>query len=92
VFRHLVFQVEGRFADASGERRQGLHRPADYGPSWAWGDQVRALGWAGVHYRSVRLRGGRCLAVFDGRAVTLLRAEPGAIILEWDGTRSRRIV
>jgi hypothetical protein len=32
------------------------------------------------------------MAVFDGRAVTLLRAEPGAIILEWDGTRSRRIV
>lgn len=91
VFRHLVFRVAGRFADASRDRRLGLHLPADYAPSWAYGSRIRGLGLAGVHYRSVRRRGGRCLAVFDGRWVALLRAEMGAVVLEWDGTASHRI-
>ena len=91
VFRHLVFRVTGRFADASRDRRLGLHLPDDLAPSWAFGNHARALGLAGVHYRSVRRRGGRCLAVFDGRKVVLLRAELGAVVLEWDGAVSRRI-
>ena len=91
MFRHLVFRVAGRFADASRDRRLGLHLPADYAPSWDYGRRVRELGLAGVHYRSVRRRGGRCLAVYDGRRVALLKAEMGAVILEWNGTASIRI-
>lgn len=91
VFRHLVFQAVGDFADAARDRRGGLHRPEDYSASWAYGRQVRQAGLPGVHYRSVRKRGGRCLAVFEKRPVRFLRFEFGAVILEWDGMRSARI-
>ena len=91
VLRHVVFQVDAELADASGERRGGLHHPTDYAPSWAFGERARAAGRAGVHYRSVRRTGGRCLAVFDNRAATFLRVEFGAVVLEWDGGGSHRI-
>jgi len=89
VFKHLVFQVDGNFADASG--RRALHDPLDYGPSWAFGAQARADKLAGVHYRSVRHKGGRCLAAFDETAISYLRMEFGAVVLEWDGGQTVRI-
>jgi hypothetical protein len=92
VFRHLVFQVDGRMADATAERSARLHDPASHGPSWGYGRRVRAADLDGVHYRSARRRGGRCLAVFRSRAAAFSRVELGAVILEWDGTASRRIV
>lgn len=91
VLRHLVFQVKAILADAAADRSGDLHRPGDYGPSWAYGLRVHAANLAGVHYRSVRNRGGRCLALFKGQAVTFLRAELGAVVLEWDGLASHRI-
>lgn len=91
VFRHLIFQVSGTFADASLVRGGGLHDPVDYAPSWSYGRRARAAGLEGVHFRSVRRRGGRCLAVFTNRAARFLRVEDGAVVLEWDGTTSRRI-
>jgi hypothetical protein len=91
VFQHLVFQVSGTLADASVVRGGGLHDPLDYAPSWAYGHRVRSLGLAGVHYRSVRHRGGRCLAVFENRALRFLSIVFGAVVLEWDGSSSRRI-
>jgi hypothetical protein len=91
VFRHLVFEVSGAMADATRERGGGLHDRSDYGSSWGYGRLVRAAGLDGVHYRSVRKRGGRCLAVFENRAVRFARVEFGAVVLEWDGTASRRI-
>jgi len=91
VFRHLVFEVAGPMADAAAERRPGLHDPADYGPSWGYGRLARAAGLDGVHYRSVRKRGGRCLAVFQSRAARFSHVVFGAVVLEWDGSCSRRI-
>ncbi|HLO65634.1 MAG TPA: RES family NAD+ phosphorylase [Holophaga sp.] len=91
TFRPLRFEVEGRFADASADRRKRLHAPEDYGPSWAYGLRARADGWDGVHYRSVRHRGGWCLAVYREQAVHFLEGTWGAVILEWDGVRSVRI-
>jgi len=91
LFRCLVFQASGAFAEAALDRKGGLHRPDDYAPSWAFGQRVRRAGLPGVHYRSVRRRGGRCLAVFENGALRFLRAEPGAVLLEWDGLRSVRL-
>ena len=91
VFRNLVFQVDGAMADAAAERRAGLHEPAGYGPSWGYGRLARAAGLDGVHYRSVRLRGGRCLAVFRNQAAGFSHVAFGAVVLEWDGRASRRI-
>ncbi len=91
TFRPLRFEVDGRFADASADRRKRLHAPDDYGPSWAYGLRARADGWDGVHFRSVRHRGGWCLAVFQERAVRFQEALWGAIVLAWDGARSVRI-
>lgn len=91
VLQHRVFQVDGTLADASGDRKGNLHHPSDYAPSWAFGARVRASNLAGVHYRSVRREGGRCLAVFDARAAVFQRADFGAVVLEWDGAASRRI-
>lgn len=91
VFRHLIFQVSGTFADASVARGGGLHDPLDYSPSWSYGRRARAAGLEGVHFRSVRRRGGRCLAVFENRTIRFLRWGDGAVVLEWDGTTSQRI-
>jgi len=90
VFRNLRFRVRGTLADAAPDRTGGLHRPEDYGPSWAFGDQARGENRDGVHYRSVRQLGGHCCAVFAARAVTFLGVDFGAVLLEWDGTRSQR--
>jgi hypothetical protein len=91
LFRHLVFQVAGDLADAAVVRGGGLHDPSNYAPSWGYGRRARAQGLQGVHYRSVRNRRGRCLAIFEERAVRFLRIQFGAVLLEWDGTVSRRI-
>lgn len=91
MLTHLRFQVEGVFADAAGTRMRGLHDPGDYGPSWAYGTRARAADLQGVHYRCVRREGGRCLAVFTEEALNFLGTQQGAVVLEWDGTASRRI-
>ena len=91
VLRHLVFQMAGTLADASRDRTGGLHHPSEYGPSWAFGSRARAAGLAGVQYRSVRSKDGRCLAVFENRALAFLRVDFGAVVLAWDGVTSHRI-
>jgi hypothetical protein len=91
VLRHLVFQVDADFADATADRNGGLHKAGDYGPSWAFGRRVLTAELAGVHYRSVRSKGGHCLAVLKNQAITFLRVEFGAVVLEWDGFASHRI-
>lgn len=91
VLRHLVFQVDAELADAAADRGGGLHQPDDYGPSWAYGRRVHAAKLAGIQYRSVRNRGGRCLAIFRRQAVSFLRVEFGAVVLEWDGVASHRV-
>lgn len=90
VFRHLVFVVSGTFADVS-KGHAPLHSPTSYTDSWAYARRVRAACLDGVLYRSVRKRGGRCLGVFVSPAATFYRVEFGAVVLEWDGSTSRRI-
>ena len=91
ILRRLFFQATGDMADATAQRAAGLHSPSDYGPSWAYAGRVRAAGLDGVHFRSVRRRGGRCLAIYQERAARFLCVEFGAVVLEWDGKASRRI-
>lgn len=91
VFRHLIFRVAGTLADAASLHGDGLHDPASYAPSWRFARLARAAALEGVHYRSVRRRGGRCLAVFEPRTARFLRVEFGAVVLEWDGSASQRI-
>ena len=91
VLRHLLFQVDADLADATGDRTGGLHHREEYGPSWSYGARVRAAGLAGIHYRSVRKRGGRCLAIFQNKAVAFLQVAFGAVLLDWDGAASHRI-
>ncbi len=91
VFRHLIFMVSGAFADASEVRGGGLHDPLSYALSWSYGRRTRVAGLEGVHFRSVRRRGDRCLAIFENRTVRFSRVKFGAVVLEWDGQISRRI-
>ena len=72
----------GREAGAIEDRRF----PAESNSSLA-----RAASLDGVHHRSERRRGGRCLAVFQAGAAAFSHMEFGAVVLEWDGTVSRRI-
>lgn len=90
TFRHLIFTVNGTFADVT-KGHSPLHDPVSYSPSWAYARHVRAACLAGVHYRSLRRRGGRCLGVFTNPTATFSRAEFGAVVLEWDGSTSHRI-
>lgn len=90
VFRQLRFQVDGNLADAAKRGRKLLH-PSDYGPSWAFGREVRLARLDGVRFPSVRQPSGLCLAVFEPRAVTFRQAELGAVVLAWNGTASTRI-
>lgn len=90
VFRHQIFTVNGIFADVT-KGHTPLHDPISYAASWACARLIRAACLDGVHYRSVRRRGGRCLGVFTTSAATFSRAELGAVVLEWDGSTSRRI-
>ena len=95
VFRHLVFRVSGTASVAvivsTLAERGGLHDPSNYAPSWSYGRQVRASSLPGVYYRSVRQRGGRCLALLANNAVRFLHVVFGAVVLQWDGAVSRRI-
>ena len=90
VFRHLRFEVEGNLAEVVKRDRKLLH-PSDYGPSWAFGRQVRQARLEGVHFPSVRQPSGLCLAVFEHRAVTFRQMVLGAVVLAWNGTASTRI-
>ena len=90
VFRHLMFTVNGTFADVSNGHTP-LHDPVSYAASWAYARHVRAACLDGIHYRSVRKQGGRCLGVFVAPAATFSRVEFGAVVLEWDGLTSCRI-
>lgn len=91
TFRRLRFHANGLFADATAQKIAGLHDPSNYAASWAYAQRVRASELDGVHYRSVRRRSGRCLAAFEEVAVQQLGVVPGAVVLEWDGTKSWRI-
>jgi hypothetical protein len=85
IFESLALAVAGDFLDV----RRGhpeLHRPGDWGPAQAFGRRAKADGEAGIVYRSVRHRGGECLAVLDGRRVRSCHLA-GLVALRWDGEK-----
>ena len=85
IFEALALKVSGSFVDV----RKGhpeLHHPEAYGPSQAFGADRKADREPGLVYRSVRHRGGECLALFEGQAAascSLLEV----LALRWDGER-----
>jgi len=85
IFEALEFRATGGFVDA----RKGhpeLHRPMDCGPAQAFGRSCRIRREAGILYRSVRHRGGTCLAIFEGSAVTACALQE-IVAMRWDGER-----
>ena len=61
-------RVDHRFHDIRSGYRE-LHDPDDYGPPQAFARSLRASGSSGLVYRSVRHRGGQCVAVLRPRAI-----------------------
>ena len=85
IFEALDLRTAGTFVDI----RMGhgeLHRPADYGPARALGMTCKVNREAGIVYRSVRKKGGECLAVLEGSTLrTCVLRE--IIAMRWDGER-----
>ncbi|MGA2083103.1 MAG: RES family NAD+ phosphorylase [Holophaga sp.] len=85
IFEVLALRATGRFLDVRSGHLE-LHRPEDYARSQAFGRSARSDLAPGIVYRSVRRRGGECLAVVDGRAVRRCALE-ALMALRWDGER-----
>ena len=83
IFEALALTVSGDFVDV----RTGhavLHRPAEFGPSQAFGAKCKMGGENGLAYRSVRHPGGECLGIFIGASLRAVRLK-GILALRWDG-------
>ncbi len=87
IFEALALRVGGAYPDVRKGRGE-LHRKDDYGPSQAFGAACRAEGEPGILFRSVRLKGGECLAIFRGESVTACGLRE-VVALRWDGNRLR---
>lgn len=85
VFENLALRVGGTFVDVR-KGHADLHRPEDYGPSQAFGRTCKAGREPGIVYRSVRKKGGECLAILEGRTVRSCELKE-IIALRWDGER-----
>jgi hypothetical protein len=66
------------------ESHPALYHPASYAASQAFGAKLRAAGSNGIVYRSVRLDGGECAAVFRPRLLSNCRQERHLCYV-WDG-------
>jgi RES domain-containing protein len=69
--------------------RRPLLDPVDYKVSQAFALTLREAGSTGVHYPSVRLAGGHCIAVFRPSAVGI-PVQTNHLKYHWDGTAVRR--
>ena len=72
------------FTDVRGRAYEHLHHPDDYAPSQAFAKTRHERGDWGLVYRSVRHRGGECIAAFKPQAVTIPVAG-AALAYVWDG-------
>jgi hypothetical protein len=91
-FRVLVSRVDDRFHDLSrmdSSIQTPLLDPVSYKASQAWGRRLREDGSRGIHFPSVRRRGGRCLAIFKPRSVGIPH-ESSHLQFHWDGSAVRR--
>lgn len=66
------------------ESRPDLYHATSYAASQAFGSELRAAGSNGIVYRSVRLDGGECVAVFRPRLLRDCRQERHLCYV-WDG-------
>lgn len=90
--RVLVGWIDADFHDLEGlspEQRASLLDPDSYAAGQAFGAELRAAGSNGIHYPSVRRRGGRCVAAFRPKAVGI-PAQTKHLQYHWDGTAVRR--
>lgn len=89
--RVLIGRIDAHLHDIRGgaARWRPLHDPNDYGPSQAFGRQLRARGSNGIAYDSVRARGGQCLGVFRPRVVGIPVQGPH-LTYHWNGDRMDR--
>ena len=78
------------FKDLRPPRFKPLHDPDDYARSQAFGKFHREQGVNGFVFRSVRHKGGECIAAFKPPAVTIPVAGP-ALAYVWDGERITRV-
>jgi hypothetical protein len=89
--REYLADFDARFHDVRrGPGAAALHDPDDYTASQALAARLLEDGSPGVVYRSVRHRGGECLACFRPRLVTRVRV---GVHLEyrWEGTAEPRV-
>ncbi len=90
--RQYVADFHAEFHDVRGDEPgfAPLHDPASYKASQALGRELRSAGSNGILYRSVRHKGGQCIACFRPPLVTNVRA--GAHFeYRWEGRREPRV-
>lgn len=87
-FRMLVNRLDLDLNDARPEA--AYHHPDDYAASQALGKSLRAGGYNGIVYRSVRCPGGECVAVFwpDLLAIPV---QADHFDFHWDGARVDKV-
>ncbi len=90
--RVLVGRIDAGLHDLEGldrEQRAPLLDPDSYAASQPFAAELRAAGSNGLHYPSVRRRGGRCIAAFRPKAVGL-PVQTKHLQYHWDGAAVRR--
>jgi hypothetical protein len=90
VMRQYLADFDAAFHDVRGRGFAALHDPDDYAAPQALARELRAGGSNGIVYRSVRHKGGACLACFRPPLVRNVR--PGAHFeYRWQGRREPAI-
>ena len=81
--RVLVGTIDAELHDVRG--MPAVHDPDDYSPSRALGSALRKAGSNGIVHHSVRHQGGKCIAVFRPRLLSVPKQERH-LQYDWDGT------
>ena len=88
--RVYVGEVVRPLHDVRGDDYRDLHAPDDWRPAQVFGGRLRSDRSWGLVYRSVRDKGGECIAALRPPAVTLPRQGPHLSYV-WDGARIVRV-
>ncbi len=88
TLRVYVGQVVKSLHDVRGDAYSELHRPDDYEPSQRFGAFWHAQDSWGLLYRSVRDRGGECIAAMRPPTVSIPHQGPHLRYV-WDGRQQR---
>ena len=91
---HATIEIEAADARGTRESHPALHDPIAGGnhASRALAATLAAEGICGLVYDSLRRTGGRCVAVFSPRCLTLPVAEEGRLRYAWDAARGKSVV